>query len=95
MGQVVVALENDQYRANDAASCAREQPSRTFAFAIGFEAVFVSQVEACRNNLVDRIFADTSLTFGSFFLGRCRLGGVPAHGLRICPMGRQVGMKQI
>ena len=80
---MVVVLENDRYRANDEASCARGQPSRTFGFAMGFEAVFVSQVEAYRKVFVDRMFADMSLTFGSFFLGRCRLGGVPAHGLRI------------
>ena len=94
-GQVVVVLENDRYRANGEASCARVQPSRTFGFVIGFESVFVSQVEAYREDFLDRIFADTSLTFGSFFLGRCRLGGVHAHGLRICPMGRQVGMNKL
>ena len=62
---MVVVLENDCYRANDEASCAREQPSRTFGFAMRFEAVLVPQVEAYRKDFVDRNFADTSLTFGS------------------------------
>ena len=62
---MVVVLENDRYLASDEASCAREQPSRTFGFAMGFEAVLVPQLEAYRKDLVDRIFPDTSLTFGS------------------------------
>ena len=69
---MVVVLESDRYRANGEAFFAREQLQRTFAFAMGSDAVFVPQVEAYKKDFVDWIFADTSLTLSEFVWG----GGV-------------------
>ena len=68
-GQVVVVWENDHYRVDDEASFAREQLQRTFGFAMGFDAVFVPQVEIYKKDFTDLIFADTSLTFFVFVWG--------------------------
>ena len=62
---MVIVCENAHYRANDEVSNAREQLQRTLSFAEGSGAVFVPQVETFKESSL--IFADTSLTFGTFF----------------------------
>ena len=58
----------------DEASFAREQLQRTLGLAMGSEGVVVQQVEAYEEDLVDFIFADTSLTFSEFVWGLLDFG---------------------
>ena len=92
---MVVIWENNHYRANGEATHAREQLQRTSGFADGSGAVFLPQVEAFEKESAGLSFTDTSLTFGTFFFGRCRLGRVLARGLRFGLRGRQVRMRNL
>ena len=70
---MVVVSENDRYRANDEASfCPRAAPAKLW-FCHEVCCWLVPQVEVYREDFVDSIFIDTSLTFSEFVRGLLNL----------------------
>ena len=74
---MLVICVNDQHRANDVASFAREQLPRTIGFAMGLEVVFVPQVEVYENLEDQMLFR----VLGSLFPLRCGSSGLSTSRL--------------